>query len=351
MQKFFDGHNDVLFSLLMDNNKNPVNAFIKGRKNGHIDLPRLKEANFAGGFFAIYVSSKEDKSFRYEKMQNAEYHLPLPKKINQKFALQTVLKTMSLLLKLEEKSKGAIKICLGSNDIKSCAIHNRIAVIAHMEGAEAIDNDFDVLEVLYKSGLRSIGPVWSRPNQFANGVPFAFPHSPDIGPGLTNLGKELIKICNQKKILVDLSHINEAGFWDIAKLSDAPLIATHSNAHALCPHSRNLTDNQLSAIKDSGGMVGVNFAPAFLRKDGKMTADTNIDWILRHLEHLINHLGINGVGFGSDFDGVLLPQELDGVLGLNNIITMLLDRDYDKESLNKLCYDNWKNVLSRTIVN
>lgn len=349
MQKIFDGHNDVLYNLLKNNKNNPVSAFIKGRKSGHIDLPRLKEANFAGGFFAIYVPSNEDKSFRYKQMQQAEYELPLPKKLTQNFALQTVLKTMSLLLKIENDSKGALKICYNSKDVATCDVHNRIAVIAHMEGAEAIDKDFDVLEVLYKSGLRSIGPVWSRPTQFAHGVPFAFPRTPDIGPGLTDLGKELVKICNQKKILIDLSHMNEAGFWDVARLSDAPLVATHSNAHALCQHSRNLTDKQLSAIKSSGGMVGVNFAPAFLRNDGQMVVDTNIDWILRHLEHLVNHLGIDGVGFGSDFDGVTLPKDMDGVLGLNIIRSMLLDSDYDKESLNKICYENWINVLNRTI--
>src|SRR5919202_1128991 len=127
--------------------------------------------------------------------------------------------------------------------------------------------ELDALEVFYQAGLRSLGPVWSRPTAFGHGVPFAFPRSPDTGAGLTDAGKELVRACNRLGIMIDLSHLNEQGFWDVAGLSDAPLVATHSNAHALCPSTRNLTDEQLGAIAGSGGLVGVNFAVSFLRED------------------------------------------------------------------------------------
>src|SRR5206468_1669749 len=128
-----------------------------------------------------------------------------------------------------------------------------------MEGAEPIAPDLSNLERWYDRGLRSIGLVWSRANAFAEGVPFRFPSSPDTGPGLTDAGRELVRACNRLGILVDLSHLNEAGFWDVAGISDKPLVATHSNAHAICPASRNLTDKQLAAIKESDGMVGLNY--------------------------------------------------------------------------------------------
>ena len=123
-----------------------------------------------------------------------------------------------------------------------------VAMVLHFEGAEPLDTDLAALEVFYAAGLRSIGLVWSRPNAFAHGVPFAFPATPDFGPGLTAAGKRLVKACNARRIMVDLSHLNEAGFWDVARLSDAPLVASHSGAHVLCPSSRNLTDKQLDAI-------------------------------------------------------------------------------------------------------
>ena len=125
-----------------------------------------------------------------------------------------------------------------------------LAPVLHIEGAEAIDPNFEFLDVLYEAGLRSLGPVWSRPNAFGHGVPFRCPSSPDTGPGLTDLGKELIGACNRLGILIDLSHLNERGFWDVAAISNAPLVATHSNAHAL---SRILeissTVNWLQSVK------------------------------------------------------------------------------------------------------
>jgi membrane dipeptidase len=147
----------------------------------------------------------------------------------------------------------------------------------------AIDPNFEVLDVLYEAGLRSLGPVWRRSNAFGHGVPFLCPSSPDTGPGLTDLGKELIGACNRLGILIDLSHLNERGFWDVAAISNAPLVATHSNAHALSPHARNLTDKQLTAIGETGGMVGVNFATSYLRPDGRQHADTPVDLVIEHL--------------------------------------------------------------------
>ena len=166
-----------------------------------------------------------------------------------------------------------------------------LAAILHIEGAEAIDPDLHMLDVLYESGLRSIGPVWSRPNIFGHGVPFRYPSTPDTGPGLTDHGRALVRACNRLKIMIDLSHLNEKGFWDVAKLSDAPLVATHSNAYALCHHSRNLTDRQLAAIRESRGMVGVNFATAFIRPDGQRSEQTPLEQMVRHIDYLIEHVG------------------------------------------------------------
>jgi membrane dipeptidase len=205
-----------------------------------------------------------------------------------------------------------------------------------------------MLDVLHAAGLRSLGPVWSRPNLFGDGVPFRFPSSPDIGGGLTDLGRELVRRCNHLNILVDLSHLTEQGFWDVAKVTDAPLVASHSNAHAVCPHSRNLTDRQLAAIRESGGLAGVNLATGFLRADGRRDADTPLADVVRHVDHLVEHLGIDGVGIGSDFDGATVPAPIADAAGLPELIAALRQRGYDEPSLRKIAHENWLRVLERT---
>jgi len=218
----------------------------------------------------------------------------------------------------------------------------------HLEGAEAIDPDFSTLEVLYAAGLRSLGPVWSRPTIFGHGVPFRFPSTGDTGPGLTEAGKELVRQCNRLKIMLDVSHLNEKGFNDLAALTDAPIIATHSNAHVISPHARNLTDRQLAMIAESDGMVGLNFATAFLRPDGRMAPDMPIEIMLRHLDHLMEKVGEDRVGFGSDFDGAIVPQAIGDVAGLPVLRHEMRAHGYDEALLTKLCHGNWFRVLRKT---
>jgi membrane dipeptidase len=223
-----------------------------------------------------------------------------------------------------------------------------VTAIVHMEGAEPLAPDLSDLERWYERGLRSVGLVWSRPNAFAEGVPFRFPSSPDTGVGLTDAGRELVRACNRLGILVDLSHLNEAGFWDVQRISDAPLVATHSNAHALCAASRNLTDRQLDAVRDSGGVVGVNFAVAFLREDGDHSPETPIAEIVRHVDYLAERMGIDHVAFGSDFDGAVIPDELGGVAGLPKLVNALRDAGYDDDAVAKITHGNWLRVLAAT---
>jgi membrane dipeptidase len=224
-----------------------------------------------------------------------------------------------------------------------------VTAIVHLEGAEPIAPDLSYLEEWHARGLRSIGPVWSRPNDFAYGVPFEFPASPDTGPGLTDAGRGLVAACNRLGILVDLSHLNERGFWDVAELSDAPLVATHSNAHALCPSTRNLTDAQLDAVRDSGGVVGVNFAVSFLRADGaRLPDETGLDEIVRHVRYLVERMGVDHVAFGSDFDGAVAPTALGGIAGLPRLVDALRSDGFDEAAVAKITHENWLRVLDAT---
>jgi membrane dipeptidase len=179
-------------------------------------------------------------------------------------------------------------------------------------------------------------------------VPFRFPSSPDIGDGLTEAGRALVRACNARRIAIDLSHINEKGFWDVAELSDAPLIASHSNAHAVCPHARNLTDEQMRAVAASGGIAGLNFATCFLRPDGQPRTDTGLDVMLRHLDHMIETMGVAHVGLGSDFDGAEVPHRIGDCTGLSNLQAAMREHGYDDETIRLVSHGNWLRVLEAT---
>jgi membrane dipeptidase len=158
----------------------------------------------------------------------------------------------------------------------------------------------------------------------------------------------LVKACNELGILVDLSHLNEKGFWDVAKLSDAPLVATHSGAHALSASARNLTDQQLDAIRASNGIVGVNFHVGFLRADGgRDGATTPLTEIVRHLDYMVERMGIEHVAFGSDFDGAVMPGDLRDVAGLPKLMEALRVAGYDEQARRQIAYGNWLRVLGQ----
>ena len=346
--KIFDGHNDVLLRLYRAGDIDGSSFFEEG-ETGDLDYPRAIRGGFAGGFFAIYIPP--DPGIGEEAMAALRASMEdgaLPPALEPTYAYRTAMGMMALLFRLEAGSGGRVKVVRNVTELSTCLKNGVMAAICHFEGAEAIDPDLGALEVFYRAGLRSLGPVWSRPTIFAEGVPFRFPHSPDTGPGLTDTGKALVKECNRLGILLDLSHLNEKGFWDAAKLSDAPLVATHSNAHALCAATRNLTDKQLDAIKESDGMVGLNFGCGFLRDDGKSNADTPLEVLVRQIDYLVERLGIDRVGHGSDFDGATMPNDLSDASKLPTLISRLAKSGYDDASLRKLGHENWVRVLGKT---
>ncbi|NLR97832.1 membrane dipeptidase [Rhizobium sp. P38BS-XIX] len=333
----FDGHNDVLLRLRRGGS-NSVRSFLQGEAAGHIDLPKARRGGLAGGLCAVFIPSPDQP-----RDHNADFPAP-----PQSDALNETLAMFRLLLEIEAQSDGAVKVCRSASDIRSSIADGRFAAVFHIEGAEAIGADLDALHVLHQAGLRTLGPVWSRPNVFAYGVPFRFPSSPDIGPGLTEAGKDLIRACNELRILVDLSHMNEKGFWDIAKLSNAPLVASHSNAHKLSPHSRNLTDKQLDAIRDTGGLVGINFGVLFLREDGVRNTDTPLDVLVRHIAYIAERIGVEHVALGSDFDGTTIPQSLADASGLPKLIDALRAHGFDDRTLRMIAHENWVRILEQT---
>ena len=342
--KVFDGHNDVLSKLRKSGGVRAAHSF-QSETGNHVDQAKAERGGLAGGFFALWVESTGGGDYE-EQMQQEHYDVPLPPKVSQEKALQVVLEQTAILLQLQQL--GAVQLCTSIDTLKQAIDGEPIAAVLHMEGCEAIDPDFNALDVLHAAGLRSLGPVWSRSNAFGHGVPFRYPATPDIGTGLTDAGLELVRRCNSRGIMIDLSHLNLAGFLDVAQHSVHPLVATHSNAHSLCPHARNLTDEQLEIIRASGGMVGLNFASAFLRRDGRMLSDVPIEQMLRHLDYLIDALGESGVGLGSDFDGALVPAVIGDSAGLPVLVQAMREHGYGEELVTRVCHGNWVDVLART---
>jgi membrane dipeptidase len=344
----FDGHNDILLRLYKRGGADAPRAFLDGEPKGQLDLSKARQGGFAGGLFAIFVPSPEAVRAPNDGTPTQNDGARMPRSLELEPAQRAVSTMASLLLRIERESEGRVRICRNTGDIRLAMEQGVLAPVLHIEGAEAIDPDFEVLDVLHAAGLRSLGPVWSRPNAFGHGVPFLCPSSPDTGPGLSDLGKALVGACNRLRILIDLSHLNERGFWDVAAISDAPLVATHSNAHALSPHSRNLTDKQLAAIRETGGLVGVNFAVSFLRPDGRHDADTPLDLVVDHLAHMVAQVGEDGVGLGSDFDGARIPSGIGSAAGLQNLVEAMRSRGFGEPLIERICFGNRLRVLAQT---
>ena len=341
----FDGHNDLLFHL----HRGTItrDEVIHGHAKGHIDLPRAKAGGLAGGFFAIFVPGRLDGDSFMTAMEAASYDLPLPEAVGWPEGVRVAASQAAHLMGLERA--GALTLCRTVPEIENAMESGTLAAVMHMEGAEAIDADFRMLELFHAAGLRSLGPVWSRPTIFGHGVPMRFPGDPDTGPGLTDAGKALVRACNELGILIDLSHLNAKGVDDVAAITAAPLVATHSNAHALCPSSRNLTDRQLALIRETDGLVGLNFAAPFLRPDGRMKPDFGIEAMLRHLDHLIETLGETRVALGSDFDGAVVSAEIGDVAGLAALRAAMRAHGYGGELMARLCHGNWLRLLRLTL--
>lgn len=339
-----DGHNDVLLRLWQTYGKEGAAPFIAGDGKGQMDLPRIREGQMAGGFFAIFSPPAEFDAHDDDNDLNPPYAGAL----SQKSAHRAATAMFDLRDAILAAAEGAVRHCTTAADMRNALADGVIGLITHIEGAEAIKADLSNLQEFYDRGLRSLGPVWSRPNVFGVGVPFRFPSSPDVGAGLTREGEALVRECNRLRIMVDLSHITERGFWDVARLSSAPLVATHSNAHALSASSRNLTDEQLRAIGQSGGMVGLNFANGFLRPDGLWTSATGPDVMLRHLDHMIKVAGEDCVGLGSDFDGARIPGFIKDVSGLPRLVEAMDQAGYGAALIAKLTHQNWLRLLEKT---
>lgn len=346
MELVFDGHNDVLLRLWRNtrNGADPVREFQFGTREGHIDGVRARAGGLAGGLCAIYIPSGD--LILQDPDMNGHYVTPLAAPLERAPSLDIALEKFAIALRLDREN--AWRVCRTVADIRAAMDKGIFACVMHMEGCEAIGQDLAALEVFHAAGLRSLGPVWSRHNIFGHGVPFAFPMSPDTGPGLTRAGFDLVRACDRLGIVIDLAHITEQGFWDVAKTSTKPLVASHSNVHALTAVARNLTDKQMDAIRERRGVVGLNYAVTMLRPDARDDAYTSLDLMVSHIDYMVERMGIDCVALGSDFDGATVPFEIRDAAGNYKLVDALKKAGYGDAELAKICRENWLRVFSET---
>ncbi|MBZ4656365.1 MAG: Membrane dipeptidase, partial [Thermoanaerobacter sp.] len=263
---FVDFHCDTLYRLV-----DKKIDFAERSKEGHVDLQRMKEGKVHLQVFAVFVDPKQMR----------------------KNAATMALKMIDKMHEVIEETK-EFRLILKGEDIDKAKEEEKIGALLSIEGGEALEGEISLLRMFYKLGVRALTLTWSLRNDLGDGVDSV------KEAGLTSFGREVVKEMNRLGMIVDVSHLNEKGIWDVVELSEKPIIASHSNAKTLCSHRRNLTDKQIKAIAQKGGVIGINFAPQFLRDEGQATLED----VLNHIDYICELVGEDYIGFGSDFDGI-----------------------------------------------
>jgi membrane dipeptidase len=346
----FDGHNDTLTECFSPETGEKRSFFLRS-DTGHLDYPRAAAGGFKGGIFAIFTPPPADSPDR-DLMSGVTftdqgYEVSPRGPVEHLYARAFTNAVIAYAQRLEAESGGKIGIVRTSEDISRFFAEDKLALVIHVEGAEAIREDLSNLEWYYQQGVRSLGLVWSRPNGFGEGVPFRYPSSPDTGSGLTAAGKDLVRACNRLGILVDLAHINEKGFWDAVEILTTPLVVSHAAVHAICPSSRNLTDAQIDAVGRSGGLIGIMFEPINLVPRGRLDAGVSLGDVVQNIDYVVQRIGIDHVGFGSDMDGADMPGDFRDASFFPQLVQALQARGYQGEDLEKIAYKNWLRVLQQ----
>jgi len=311
----FDGHCDTILRIM-----NHKHSLVNRKSTGHLDIPRLKEGGINIQVFAVFI---ED----IYKQNNS---------------LKRTLQLIDCFFNEIEKNQDKISLITNYSQIKEINKKKKIAAILSIEGGEALEGDLGILRVLYKLGVRLLTLTWNQRNQIADGI-----GESRTGSGLTELGLKVIDEMNRLGMVIDVSHLSETGFWDVIKRSKAPIVASHSNCYALCPHPRNLKDNQIKALADKRGVIGVTFVPNFLTQEKRKTT---IEDVVKHIDYLVERVGVDYVGLGSDFDGTRrLPLNLEGAEKIPNITIELVKRGYKEKDIKKILGGNFLRVFEEVV--
>lgn len=288
----------------------------------HLDINKLLLGGYALQCFAIFV--KLDQGNPYQKFIN--YY--------------------NYFIKEMEKNQGLIKQVFTYQDILSNISSNCLSAVLTVEEGGIIEGDMNKLLDLYQKGVRMMTLTWNFPNEIGysnlkmNGkVPDST--NPETEKGLTSFGFEVVKKMNEIGMIVDVSHLSDKGFYDVIKTSTKPIVASHSNARAICNVTRNLSDDMIIKLKENRGIMGINYCPDFISNNkGDQMED-----IVKHINHIVKVGGIDTVALGSDFDGIPTPIGMDSALKVKDLYLRLKREGYSERDLSKMFKDNFLRVF------
>jgi microsomal dipeptidase-like Zn-dependent dipeptidase len=317
-----------------------------------VDVPRLVEGNVAVQVFAVV--SKTPRSMNIDQNTGDTDNITLLA-IAQRWPVRTWTSLKERALYQAERmhafaaqSNGRLTMIRTRGDLERFLERRRsepdiVAGVLALEGSQVLEGDPANVDVMFEAGYRMMSPTHFFDTEMAGSA-----HGVSKG-GLTPAGREMIARMEKLGMIVDVSHGSAAQIDDVLAMATKPVVVSHTGVRGTCDNGRNLTDDQLRAIRDTDGMVGLNFATGFLRPDGRMDVATDIDLMLRHLDHMIEVAGETHVGLGSDFDGAAIPATIGSAAGLPQLFAALARHGYDRPLLERLAHGNWLSLLERTI--
>ncbi|HHV34970.1 MAG TPA: membrane dipeptidase [Syntrophomonadaceae bacterium] len=307
-----DFHCDTVLKAFQENS-----SLAASSPSSHLDLRRMQEAGVKIQFFALFPGISSYLSPLKQALILGDYFWEQYQENRE--ILQLITSRQSLFQVMDSRKKGALLT---------------------VEGGEVLEGDIRMLRVLYRIGVRSLCLTWNNRNEIADGVA-----EMQTGGGLTNFGREVVKEMNRLGMIIDVSHIAERGFWDVLEISQAPVIASHSNSRAVCDHPRNLSDDQIKGIAQKEGVIGLNFVADFIGAPGG-----GMEQLVRHIDHICDLVGDDYLGFGSDFDGTdNLLAGIKDVTIYPEIISYLEKRNYKDTTIRKICSENCLRVLQELL--
>ena len=323
---------DAHFDLLMDLSGQRKLGFCKVMENDHLD-------NFKKGGLTCVVSS----------IFIENYMIP-------ELSLRESLDQISSFYQEISESRDNFIFCKTYEDVYRAKKEDKIGVFLSFEGVEPLYNDLNLLEIFYELGVRFVGLTWSRRNYAGDGSRFSEPDTNRYLNGLSDFGIELVKKSQKMNMIVDVSHLNDKGFWDVIKLTSNPIIASHSNCRNIVNIERNLTDEQIKAIASTGGVIGINALNKFASPTPE---NANVYDLVNNIDYIVNLVGIDHVGLGFDFCGHLkkfdppivtdnrISKSIEILENQSNIpvlVEALLERGYEKKDIKKILGENFLRV-------